>query len=56
MLDSKLAVKLNGYKTKIRLCWDPRGGVVVAAEVPRELGALLDVIIPVRSVLRSTKN
>ena len=43
----QLAVKLIGYKNKNPFVLGiPRGGVVVAAEVARELGAPLDVIIP----------
>ncbi len=43
----QLAAKLIGYKNKNPFVLGiPRGGVVVAAEVARELGAPLDVIIP----------
>lgn len=43
----KLAAKLMDYKNKNPFVLGiPRGGVVVAAEVARELGAPLDVIIP----------
>jgi len=43
----QLAAKLIGYKSKSPFVLGiPRGGVVVAAEVARELGAPLDVIIP----------